>query len=351
MMPINQEISDIQAIQKIIESSFFHVPVYMSYQNKHYQVKPIKMSPEGLIIRSIGRTDKGPRQLFITNSGNLFLFNFDYRGSKGDLEVLFPVNLHIEKAQRTAERIVLDSKFFISNLVNQHEIARSISFDSLKINQVLANYANKVKGKIATLELYVNDRMDQRLRLLTDYEKPIFIPNRQIPESVTEDFVPFKEYFSLMKTTKNIDKYVSEICVPLKYKNLIPFGYLVAWNTTPLDQNGLKLVEAIADSMVKDIMNLNLIGEWRDKSYVADISEEGFSFLQGNSKNFSKILSLGAVVVFDLFFEESRSYPFRAIVRNILPTETAFRVGCQFFLHEDKETHNLKEILNKLHNT
>jgi hypothetical protein len=343
-----QEVADIPTIQKVIESYFFQIPVFMLYQSKHYPIKPVMFTKQGLVIRSIGRRDHEPRVLFLTNSGNFFQFMFEYKGSKGDLEILFPTKMFIGKASRAGDRIPVYSKVFISNIVNQIEICKSLLFDQTKLNNLIENHTDKLKNKFTNMEVYINDRADTRMRLLLDYEKPIFVPNRRDPESVTEDFIPFQEYFGVMKITKDIAHYSSEICVPLKYKDIFVLGYIVVWNSNPMDLNHFKLVQLTADSIVKDLIFYNFIGEIRDKSYVSDISEEGFSFLRANSKNFSKTFFMGGTLIFDLFVNETEGYTFKAIIRNISPTETSFRIGCQFFLQEEGQKKKLKTVLEKI---
>ena len=70
--------------------------------------------------------------------------------------------------------------------------------------------------------------MNSRMRLMNSHEKPIFIPNISQPELVRPEFVPFNDYYSITKSSNFLDKYKSEICVPIKYKNFIMIGYVHA---------------------------------------------------------------------------------------------------------------------------
>ncbi|MCB1175964.1 MAG: PilZ domain-containing protein [Leptospiraceae bacterium] len=333
-----QKVKDIAAITRIIESSFFSLPVYMFFQNKNYPIKPVTLTPDGLIIKSIGRQDRGSRLLVITNGGNLFRFEFEFKGTNGNYEILFPKELHIIKATRDSGRTIIEGNNYLTNFVNQSEIPKSINYDQSKIIALTKSYLDKLKDKIDHFEIVINERMDNKMRILNNFDKPIFIPHKLEPEQVPENCVPYKEYSLILKTSKTMKNFSSETTFALKYKNLVPFGYISAYNSKSMDINGFKLVEAISQSIYKDIINFNLISESKEKSAIADISQNGISFLHPNSKNFSKLFSIGAIIVFDLPISNNEKYTLRAIVRNIKPTETSFRVGCEFFRQTPGET-------------
>jgi hypothetical protein len=345
METADQNIRDTNAIFKIIESSFFNVPVYMLFQSKSYPVKPVAITPDGLFIKSIGRQDHNSRLLVVTNGGNLFKFIFDFKGGNQNYEILYPLELTIQKAHRSTDRLNLTGNQIITNIVNQAEIPKSINFDQPKINQLIQNYKDKVKEKIDYMEILISERVDGKMRLLNDFDKPIFIPNKLEPDQVPEDCIPFKDYLSLMKNNKNLKQFTSETTIPLKYKNLVSFGYISAYNTQAMEYSIYKLTEAIAQSFKSDLLHSNLIGESKEKAPIIDISEGGLSFLYPNGKHFSKLFSVGSVIVFDLQTADKNYHTLRGVVRNIKTTESSFRVGCEFYRQNSSETDLVKKIV------
>ncbi|MCX7998819.1 MAG: hypothetical protein N3A69_07690, partial [Leptospiraceae bacterium] len=174
------------------------------------------------------------------------------------------------------------------------------------------------------------DKTDPRLRLLNDYKKCIFVPNKLEPECVPEDFIPYDEYFQLMKTSAVPKNYLSEVCIPLKYKNIYCIGYLLAWHTKELDVNGFKFAEKIASSILKDIYYWNLAQEWIDRLEVAYLSKLGLEFYAPNSKNFTKHVKANTNLILDILQDKDYIISARAMVSNITPTEKHFQVGLEF---------------------
>ena len=318
----------------------------MFYNNKQYPIKVVNIANEGLVIKSLGRNDTEPRTLFITNSGNVFRFTFTLIGSKNGYEVLKPILLEIKPASRVKERIS-GGKLYITNVTNQHDIAKSLVGDNVRINSIMKVYSQKVREKIPYLDLFIHDRYDTRLKLLIDHDKPIFVPNKTDPESVPENFIPYKEYYSLLKNSKQLERYISEISIPLKYKNMVTYGYLSAYNEVPMDISYMTIVETLGSAIKKDIFSHPVLHETKEAIPISDISEGGFSVLQQNSVTFGKIFLLGGTLIFDLCASANEKIVCRAIVRNIRPTEHHFRIGCQFYNEYEEEVKNLEAFIKK----
>ena len=180
--------------------------------------------------------------------------------------------------------------------------------------------------------------MDTRARMLADTGKHIFVPDTKSPESVTDEFIPFSEHVHLMRQGKGLTKFMSEICVPLKYRNIVIYGYLQIMHMEKTDVNDYNLVLLAAEKFCKEIEAADIFNESRLKSSILDISGTGFSFSHPQSKHFGKLFSIGGTILFDMYEEEKSLGTFRAVVRNIKPLEKLFRIGCQFFHMADEHT-------------
>ena len=138
-----------------------------------------------------------------------------------------------------------------------------------RINQLIKR-APKVNFMFDFFEVYVNERMNSRMRLMNSHEKPIFIPNIAQPELVRPEFVPFNDYYSLTKSSDFLDKYKSEICVPIKYKNFIMIGYVHAMHSTRLDSNSFNTFKLVASSIIKDVHTSGVFEESRETCTVIE---------------------------------------------------------------------------------
>lgn len=345
----SQEILEKDKILHVIQNLFFQTPVVMLFERKEYAVKPLKLIPEGLIIESIGRQDREERVLFVRANEKIFEISFDLLSVNANKELLYPRKLSIKNSQDVSNsESKTQKKIFISKIVRQNDIIPNLLAENNQMKSILENYQNDLRGKLSSISLYISDKMDQRLRLLTEYNKSIFVPNKLEPECVPEEFVPYDEYFQIMKTSKILQSYLSEACVPLYYKGIYLIGYLVAWHTKPLDIHGFQFAQKIADSILKDIYYWNLAQEWVDRLEVAYISRLGLEFYSPNSKNYSRYVVASSTVIFDIFKEKDYITSARGTIANITPTEKNFQVALEFVFENEKEAKEIQKAISNL---
>ncbi len=344
-----KEITDPPSIFKMTETLFKQFPVYMLINGKPKQIKIIAMKNLGVLIQS---PDENPnpteRILILTNAGNLlrFVFKVNTKDPRG-IELLTPTALTIKPATRTSNRYqVSKTPIYVSNVISQTMIPHDLSDDALKVEGLMKPYIQKLKAKFTEVDFFVHERMDTRARLMSDTGKHIFVPDTKSPETVTEEFIPFSEHVHLMRQGKGLSKFISEICVPLKYRNIILYGYLQILHLEKTTINDYNLVLHVADKFCKEIEESDIFNESKIKSAILDISGSGFSFSHPQSKHFGKLFSIGGTILFDMYEEDKSLGTFRGVVRNIKPLEKLFRIGCQFF-HMSDEYKVIDDLMKK----
>lgn len=342
-MPNKEEsIQDKEIIKKNFESNYANIPVFMYYNGKQFPVKVININNDTFIIKNVGRTDSEERIINFTNDNKLYKFKFKFLGTNGSFEILQPIELQILPAARLLSRIQ-SNKLYITNISNQSDIAKSLVADYVRISNILRGFSSKVKDKISNLELFIHERIDVRLKLLNDHEKIIFIPDKSNAESVPKDCVPYVDYMNQLRNAKGNDKIVSEITLPMKFRNIFTFGYLTAQNEIPMDEGFLKIINALSLNIKKEIFSSPIINESKEASLIIDINSEGFSIFHGNFANFGKLFSIGAIIIFELCASSEEKFTCRASIRYIKPTEKQFKIGCQFYTTSEEES---KELIN-----
>ncbi|MDX1957572.1 MAG: PilZ domain-containing protein [Leptospiraceae bacterium] len=340
-----KESKDLTMIFRIIETSFFILPVFALTSAGKIQIRVIELRKDSLLVEELGGSDK-ERVLFITNNGNSITIYFKIERTENKMEVLKPYRMLVVQAKRETERKEISNPvYFISSINNQNEIVKTLNFDSIKVKNLVNSYSQTAKDKLSHLDLYISDRQDIRLKLMGVFDKPIFVPNKLDPKSVASDFVPYIEYYHATKGDIRFDKYHSEICIPLKFRNFISFGYLAGYNEKIMDNSHYNLMNIITSSLRKDLLTSVNILESRDRAVVNDISKEGFSFDHPNNTSFSKIFIVGSIILFDFFITETEKFSLRAVVRNIRPTDKSFRIGCQFYAQYPEEKKILSELI------
>ncbi len=339
-------IQDKESIRTTFESNYANIPVFMFYNGKQFPVKVISINNDSYIIKNIGRTDTYDRIISFTNDNKLYKFSFKFLGSNGSFEVLQPIELNVLPAARLLSRIQ-SNKLYITNISNQADIAKSLVSDSVRINNILRGFSSRVKDKISNLELFIHERVDVRLKLLNDHEKIIFIPDKSNVDCVPKDCVPYVDYMNQLKNSKGNEKIVSEITVPMKFRNIFTFGYLTAQNEIPMDEGFLKIINALSTNIKKEIFSSPIINESKEASLILDINSDGFSIFHGNFANFGKLFSIGAIIIFEMCASADEKITCRASIRYIKPTEKQFRIGCQFFTTSEEESKELVNFLKK----
>ncbi len=344
-----KEITDPPSIFKMTETLFKQFPVYMLVNGKPKQIKIIAMKNLGVLIQS---PDENPnpteRILLLTNAGNLlrFVFKVNTKDPRG-IELLNPTALTIKPATRTSNRYQISkTPIYVSNVISQTMIPHDLSDDALKVEGLIKPYIQKLKAKFTEVDFFVHERMDTRARLMSDTGKHIFVPDTKSPDSVSEEFIPFSEHVHLMRQGKGLSRFISEICVPLKYRNIILYGYLQILHLEKTTINDYNLVLHVADKFCKEIEESDIFNESKIKSAILDISGSGFSFSHPQSKHFGKLFSIGGTILFDMYEEDKSLGTFRGVVRNIKPLEKLFRIGCQFF-HMSDEYKVIDDLMKK----
>lgn len=337
---------DSAQIKKVFEEKYPSLPIFMFHNGKQFPVKVISIDEKGIIIKSVNRVDKDSRIITLTHEGNLYKFTMEFLGASGNFEILNPVVLEKIPASRLLNRIKPD-RLYITNISNQSDIIKSIVSDSVRVNNILRSFQNKVKDKIPNLELFIHERQDVRLKLLNDHDKIIFIPNKNEKETVTPEYVPYFDYINQLKNAKGMDRIVSEITIPIKFKGMFTLGYLSAQHYLPMDESYLQVVNALATNIKKEILSQPIINESKEASMVVDINSEGFSIFHTNFANFGKLFSIGGIIIFDLCSSPEDKIVAKAIIRNIKATEKQFRIGCQFYSNSPEDFKPILDFLKK----
>jgi hypothetical protein len=332
---LNKEIRDHAGMLKIIDLLFGRLPVYIIDNQREYPVKIVKLSPKGLVVINNRNIAGKERVLTLVHNQVKFFAVFSYLGgdNKG-VEILHPICIRLKEANREKNRLSLDGKEYrlkITNTINQLEIHKAQGFDDTKVEKVIQEFAARLKEKFTNVFIYFAPRLDNRLRLMTNYDKPIYIPDRKVASSVSFMHFPYDEYVRLINVNKLPDKIISEISVAIKYKGYTPLGYVQILSDTPLPQLSFEAIQKVAEKISDEVINTKVFQESSEICEVKDLSATGLSFLHPQSKFFARTFGLGETILFDLIYPNGKKGSYRAVIKNIKNTEVMFRVGVQFY--------------------
>ena len=344
-------VTEIEKIKNKFDSSYHHHPIFMYYNKKQYPVKVISISGNSVIIKSLSRHDKENRILTVIENGKLHVFTFEFQGSKDHFEILHPVALEIVPAHSLLNK-KNPERLYITNIVNQADLLKTLVANNDKTNLIQKEFTEKIKDKVSSLEIFIHERVDVRLNLLNKFNKYIFIPDKLNPDCVKDEYIPYIEYIHQVKYIKELDDNISEITVPLKFKDLFTYGYLSLHNKTPMTEDHLEFIENLSKHIKKAIFSHAIINESLEASIIIEVNSKEFTIIHSNTKHFSKIFSIGEIIIFELCCSPELKINTRATVRGIEATESHYKVHCQFlFIDEDNSkyiTDFLKEHIPHL---
>lgn len=344
---MEKEILDKENILKIIQTLFVALPVNMIVEKKSVPVHIVAIKPQGLVISKIPeRMDSSLRILTLTNNGSLFIGQFTAVGGDSQYEILQPLKMNVRLASRNRPRLEIKNKFnvYITNIINISDISSSLIGDTFSIGNILKTHISKLKVKYEYANIVASDRLDNRARIMYNYNSPVFVPNAKNESSVSDKFVPYKEYYMLTKGNKS-DKFVGDISVPIKYRNITPIGYVHIMHSEELTVDDFNTVSLTAAAVRRDLVSAEIFSEIKDHCELVDISYDGFAVIYPSNRSFSRIFTQGANILVDIVFTEEQKYTVRAVVRNIKSQEKDFRAGCQFYSQSPEEIQGIVDFL------
>ncbi|MCX7998457.1 MAG: hypothetical protein N3A69_05820, partial [Leptospiraceae bacterium] len=151
----SQDVLEKEKILQVIQSLFFTSPVFMLFERKEYSVKPLKLIPEGLIVQSIGRSDRDERVLFVRANEKVFEISFDLLGINSGRELLYPRKLNIRSIQEPpTNESKTSKKIFISKLIREEEIIPNILSENSQLKKIIETYQSDLRNKLSTISVY-----------------------------------------------------------------------------------------------------------------------------------------------------------------------------------------------------
>ena len=338
---MNKEIKDQASIRKIVDLLYGKLPVSLHYNDKNYPVQIVTLKDKGLVISLTQEIPGDERELVLVHNGNKFTtFCKKLGGSASGLEVLALQKILIEEATRSGVRVTGAQGLTASNMINVQEISKATTFDDSKVDKMLKVVTDRLKSQFDHVNIYYSSRMDNRLRQMINYNRSIYIQNKNnlgLPNTL---YLPNEEYKKIVEVGGITDhSLVSEICVPIKYKNYIPLGYVQVMHSNVIPEEKFSIISGIAEVLSKDLIKTGIFQESKEVCETKDLSDTGMSFVYLQSKNLGRNFTMGQTIILDLNYNSERIAVVRAIIKNILNQETAFRVGLQFYnlTHSDQE--------------
>ncbi|TGK00859.1 PilZ domain-containing protein [Leptospira semungkisensis] len=350
---MDKTVQETDALTKILQTLFARLPVSVEIKGRSYPAKVVGIKDGLYILAAIPGKSSGEktRVLFLTHNNHFFhgIFTVTQRNPSNGLELLRIQAVKVTEAKRAQGRVDLEGgtgePIFLSNIINQLHLRRSLGFIDKSVEGILQRHAKKMQETYPDSVVYFSDRMDNRLRIMYNFEQSIFVTNRLEKNTggAGPNFVPIEEYLKLLALNKIESRFISEISVLIRYKNYTPLGYVQVLSERTLDAEDYNKITLFAAAISRDVIASGFFQESKEMCQAEDISRSGLGFFHPQSIFFSRSFAVGEILLFDLQLNKELKGTFRAVIRNITNTDKMFRIGCQFFNLNSRE----EEILNQ----
>jgi len=226
---------------------------------------------------------------------------------------------------------------YISNIISDFIIHDCLSLSRRRADVIRDELLKKIRGTFSNSEIvFLNDRSkDSRMLYFNKKRKPYFIKNiKEIddPEkvSIDDDLGYYKSYIYEKDSLDARAKIISEICVPLLYKMMMPFGYVKSSSITELSDDDYSAIRKFGMSASTVYTNdKQIIISSDDKIAVTDLSMSGLGIFF-KERTFIKHFKENSLIVFSIYLPGKKQATILCEVRNIaLIKNYVYRVGCE----------------------
>jgi hypothetical protein len=169
---------------------------------------------------------------------------------------------------------------------------------------------------------FFNDTMNQPIHI-TDITKPP-LKGQESPFAFYRENIYLKEQFNMKR--KGL---ISEICVPILFRKLIPIGYIQINNTIPFSDPYISVLRRAADLASQMTIKASIFTEiCTEKLLVADISRSGIGLVFRDRK-YIRFFKEKNLAYFDLILGGGQIIKMSTVIKNIVLMENKIiKVGC-----------------------
>ncbi len=271
-----------------------------------------------------------------------------------------PLDIQILQMPRREERKSVGSiekseapRLYITGIISDFSVNDCINSSRRRADAIKDELIKKLQNVYSNSEIvFLNDKMkDFRMLYLKKERKPLYIRNLKDvddPEKVRtdEDLKFYKTYILPGELSGLRGKIVSEICVPLLYKMMLPFGYVRTSSLAELTEQDFSAIRKFGMSASTVYTNdKQIIVSSDDRIAVTDMSLSGLGIFF-KEKTLIKHFKEESLIIFTLILPDKKQATMLCEVKNIsLIKNYIYRIGCEILNIEALGEVNYTEYL------
>lgn len=345
-----RKVNDPAQLREIAERLFARLPVRILETTGEKAVH-VAGSHNGTLDVRHQLPEAASRVLTLLHGEHRMLLECHVLSHEGGAERLKPVRLILHQRQiRSEPRIETNAgSLFLTNCIPVSTVFESFAVVDERRDQIVEALRLELKKRYSDAQLVLrrSNRVDSRLRLMSQFYKPVFFSrDPEVMKDVDDRFVPAVETEKSIRAEGFPGHFVCEASFPLIYHRTLLFGYLQILSPTEMKAEHWDEMGALAAKTEKAL--LPFLPTAQDKCPVADLSMHGIGFLHGNNQFVLRHFMPGTEITFDLHFPDGFVAGCLASIRNLRSKERTLRVGAELKplrpLENEHLTHYLAEL-------
>jgi hypothetical protein len=226
---------------------------------------------------------------------------------------------------------------YISNIISDFTIQACIDSSRRRADTIKDQLLKQIHNLYPDTQiLFLSDKTnDPRMLFCIKKRKPFFIRNIKDLDDRNklenqEWLEYYKSYIYQPELQNHNSKIVSEICVPLLYKMMMPFGYIKTAHSSELDNKDFSAIRKFGMTASTVFTNdKQVIISSDEKIAVTDLSMSGLGIFFRN-KVLIKHFKEKSLIIFSIYLPGNKHATFLCEVKNItLIQNYVYRVGCE----------------------
>ncbi len=339
------KVNDPGQLRQIIEKLFLRLPVLLKEKEREVGVQITGFQSDLLEIVH-DRPNSNVRIITLRHNDQLLLLECTVveKNSAGN-ELVKPIRLHLHRQVRKLVRLEVPAAVegpLVTGFITVAMFPEKLSQNNETREALVRIYREKLKHTYPEVSIVLRKsiRMDVRMRIMNQNGRSVFAPDRKDPiawgpliaSDLDNKFITFRDYEEIRNYEKLDDLIVSEISIPIFYRDFYLYGYVQVLSGKQMTQEDYRIISAAAKSLGADFEKRGSLPDNKEKCPVLDINRAGIGLLHPPNSPALKSFMAGQEVIFDMEFPgpDPTREAFRGIIRNIRPLEKAYRIGVQF---------------------
>jgi len=340
------KITDKEAIYDIFKTRFAAGKIFIKTPEINIQAESFSFDNGLITVSAPDLTEKTKKVIFYVRYNEEVIFShadLKFKNETGSL-VYEPLTIQILPVPRREERrnvaqadVSVSSAIFITNIISDFTIHECLNLSRRKAEMIKDELLKKLHDIYPDSDIiFLNDKVkDTRMFFFNKKRKPYFIKNLKDLDDTgkvnnDEDLKYYKTFIFQNDLFDNKAKVVSEICVPILYKLMMPFGYVKTASQHELNEEDFSVIRKFGMSASTVFTNdKQIIKSSDEKIAVTDLSAGGLGIFF-KEKTFIKHFKENSLIIFTIFLPGKKQASMLCEVKNIsLIKNYVYRIGCE----------------------